>query len=110
MKYVAFVFAVMLTACAQSKAPTLTLQEKLDIRQAQNEILRANDALQKSAEYQKTINAQAQLNKVGTAVYTSRKLKFDDYSLCDGPGPAPCENVPAGDIVLRPRPKQDAKK
>jgi hypothetical protein len=80
-------------------------KEKIAILQAQKEQLAASQALQNTAEYRRMVDAQTALQKLGTDVFTSRKITQAEYALCDGPSQGVCEKVAKGDIELVPQPK-----
>ena len=42
------------------------------------------------------------------AVFTLRKLKLDEWALCDGPAAGPCADVKAGALGIRAVPKGTA--
>ena len=71
---------LVMCSVAWGQAPDLTTNEKLAILKAQNAILRAQDALQKTPQYQQYMTAQAELQKVANEAYASRKIKFEDRS------------------------------
>ena len=116
------VLALILLGAQQAwgQAP-ITDAEKIKVLQDQKEMLaanaeyqkkvtEANDALKATPEYQRVLAAQSQLQKDGQEIYSSRKLKPEDYALCDGPTPGACADVKAGEIALKAKPKAEAKK
>lgn len=107
----------------EPKNPTLSPKELTEIRNEQLEYLRAQIIVQKPEtqlaieramqtvpEYKRFAEVRDKLQKTVDAVFISRKIKTEDWALCDGPGAAPCEKVAAGEIALRPQPKKDAGK
>src|ERR1035438_5317526 len=105
-----WLMVLVMCSVAWGQAPDLTTNEKLAILKAQNAILRAQDALQKTPQYQQYMTAQAELQKVANEAYASRKIKFEDWTLCDGPGVGVCADVPAGEIAFRATKKEEVKK
>jgi hypothetical protein len=98
------VFCFLLTrAQGQETKPVvapLSSDEEIALLAAQKEQMRAEQVYQA---------ANKRLIDLVQKVYADRKIEIKDYTLCDGPGPVECKDVPQGRIALRLVPKKEAK-
>lgn len=93
-------------ALAEPKIAALTDAEKLSIRDAQVKLREVQD---QAAQIQKLQQeALANLSSAIQRVYDARKIKQEEYALCDRPGTGGCATAPANDITLQPVPKPKA--
>jgi hypothetical protein len=88
----------------------ITSDEKIAILKAQKAFLTAQDAVKQTPQFGAFIEAQNSVQKAWQEVLTSRKLTSENTILCDGPGPGPCSDVPAGDFAVKPKPEPEVKK
>jgi hypothetical protein len=80
--------------------PELTLEEKYDLRTAQQAVSSAKLALR---DAQDMVDAQkAELDRKVAETLNNHKVSSSDYMLCDGPHPGPCITVMKNDISLKP--------
>ena len=90
--------------------PVLTAEEKLEIRNAQIDAMQAWDAVQKTQEYGVLTGAQNKQRTLWSTIYAKYKIDPAKFTLCDGPGPVPCDTVTKGQLEFRPVPVKEAKK
>ena len=80
--------------------PALSDKEQVTIRTAQVRLLKAQQAIAQAQEA--FSREQSDFGAKINALYASRKIKPEQYGLCDGPGPTPCEKASAGELTLQP--------
>lgn len=87
----------------------LTATEQLNLRNEQVSVTNAENALHSTKEWGTYIDAQNKLQDGIKAVYTTRKLNMDEYTICDGDAAAICAGVPKGTLELRSKKPQAQK-
>lgn len=104
------------TPPASKELAPLTAEEKEEVRTAEVDQLRAND---KVKDAMKALDqANSELNAANKAVdavlqkiYSERKIKPEDASICEGPAPSGvCAQVKTKGLVLVRNPKAEAAK
>jgi outer membrane translocation and assembly module TamA len=85
---------------------TLTPDEKVAVSRAEVKVLQ--DQQQRAAaiaQMDKQMTAdQQKLQAAITAIYDSRKLKQDDWTLCETKDTQLCKDAPENDLTLQPKP------
>jgi hypothetical protein len=84
----------------------LTPDEKNAISRAEVKLLQDQQAREKAIAQldQQLQQDSAALQRQIDAVYTARKLKQTEWSLCEGPGEPLCKDAAMNDLTLQPKP------
>ena len=98
-------FCCLVVRSAAQELKPVTDKEKIAALKAQNEVLRASDAIKATAEFKRLMAAEDELNTLGKKIFSDRGIKQDEVALCFGPAEGVCKEVAAGEIELKRIPK-----
>lgn len=119
------VFAFVLCGFAQNASPNgtskqavpeLTDHEKLQLRNAQVELLAAEaalrDVISQLPEERARVAAQSKVTLLVQMLFAKYGADSSKFAFCDGPNPQEplCANVAKGELVFKPRPAKEEKK